>query len=110
MAEQRRIDEHAIIGDLHTVALVAVDGTISFLCAPSFDCSEFDLRKFLKKIQQRYSQVTRGERCTEANCESASLASTACPCSGSKRIQLLDYRARYLQEVASGRRRTHSTT
>src|SRR6185295_5901673 len=37
MARHRRIEEHAIIGDLHTVALVAVDGTISFLCAPSFD-------------------------------------------------------------------------
>jgi GH15 family glucan-1,4-alpha-glucosidase len=37
MARYRRIEEHAIIGDLHTVALVAVDGTISFLCAPSFD-------------------------------------------------------------------------
>jgi GH15 family glucan-1,4-alpha-glucosidase len=37
MARYRRIEEHAIIGDLHTVALVAVDGTISFLCAPHFD-------------------------------------------------------------------------
>jgi|RhiMethySRZTD1v2_1073278.scaffolds.fasta_scaffold05526_7 GH15 family glucan-1,4-alpha-glucosidase len=37
MAEYRRIEEHAVIGDMHTVALVAVDGTISFLCAPSFD-------------------------------------------------------------------------
>src|SRR5687768_7014460 len=37
MARQRRIEEHAVIGDLHTVALVAIDGTISFLCAPSFD-------------------------------------------------------------------------
>jgi GH15 family glucan-1,4-alpha-glucosidase len=37
MAQYRRIEEHAVIGDLHTVALVAVDGTISFLCAPSFD-------------------------------------------------------------------------
>jgi GH15 family glucan-1,4-alpha-glucosidase len=33
----RPIEEHAIIGDLHTIALVAIDGTISFLCAPSFD-------------------------------------------------------------------------
>ncbi len=32
-----RIEDHAIIGDLHTIALVALDGTISFLCAPSFD-------------------------------------------------------------------------
>src|SRR5690349_16663417 len=37
MARYRRIEEHAIIGDLHTVALVAVDGTISFFCAPYFD-------------------------------------------------------------------------
>ncbi len=37
MMRQRRIEEHAIIGNLHTVALIAVDGTISFLCAPSFD-------------------------------------------------------------------------
>jgi len=37
MARYRRIEEHAVIGDLHTVALVSVDGTISFLCAPSFD-------------------------------------------------------------------------
>jgi GH15 family glucan-1,4-alpha-glucosidase len=37
MTVYRRIEEHAIIGDLRTVALVAVDGTISFLCAPSFD-------------------------------------------------------------------------
>ena len=37
VARYRRIEEHAIIGNLHTVALIAVDGTISFLCAPSFD-------------------------------------------------------------------------
>ncbi len=35
--QPRRIEEHAIIGDLHTIAMVAVDGTISFLCAPYFD-------------------------------------------------------------------------
>src|SRR5215813_3676587 len=37
MGRYRRIEEHAVIGDLHTIALVAVDGTISFLCMPSFD-------------------------------------------------------------------------
>ena len=37
MDRYRRIEDHAIIGDLHTIALVAVDGTIDFLCAPSFD-------------------------------------------------------------------------
>jgi GH15 family glucan-1,4-alpha-glucosidase len=33
----RRIEDHGVIGDLHTIALVAIDGTISFLCAPTFD-------------------------------------------------------------------------
>jgi GH15 family glucan-1,4-alpha-glucosidase len=31
------IEDHGIIGDLHTVALVARDGTIDFMCAPRFD-------------------------------------------------------------------------
>jgi len=32
-----RIEDHGIIGDMGTVALVAMNGTIDFLCAPSFD-------------------------------------------------------------------------
>ena len=31
------IAEHGVIGDLHTVALVAVDGTIDWYCCPTFD-------------------------------------------------------------------------
>jgi GH15 family glucan-1,4-alpha-glucosidase len=31
------IAEHGVIGDLHTVALVATDGTIDWYCCPAFD-------------------------------------------------------------------------
>src|SRR5437867_13371759 len=31
------IAEHGLVGDLHTVALVATDGTIDWYCCPSFD-------------------------------------------------------------------------
>src|SRR4051795_4326025 len=31
------IGEHGVIGDLHTVALVGVDGTIDWCCLPRFD-------------------------------------------------------------------------
>src|SRR4051812_6985448 len=31
------IEDHGVVGDLHTVALVCRDGTIDFMCAPRFD-------------------------------------------------------------------------
>ena len=31
------IEDHGIIGDLNTIALVSTNGTIDFLCFPDFD-------------------------------------------------------------------------
>ena len=31
------IAEHGLIGDLHTAALVATDGTVDWFCCPRFD-------------------------------------------------------------------------
>jgi len=31
------IEHHGVIGDLHTVALVGMDGSIDFMCLPEFD-------------------------------------------------------------------------
>lgn len=37
MQTAEAIENHAIVGDLHTIALVAMDGTIDFMCFPRFD-------------------------------------------------------------------------
>lgn len=33
----RPIEDYGVIGDLHTVALVSIDGSIDFMCFPDFD-------------------------------------------------------------------------
>jgi GH15 family glucan-1,4-alpha-glucosidase len=36
-ARYKNIEDYGIIGDLHTIALVAMDGSIDFMCFPDFD-------------------------------------------------------------------------
>ena len=44
------IEDHGIIGDLHTVALVGKNGTIDWCCIPAFDApSIFVALSMLKK-------------------------------------------------------------
>ena len=33
----RPIEDHGMIGDMHTIALVGTDGAIDWLCVPDFD-------------------------------------------------------------------------
>lgn len=37
VATPEPIENHGVVGDLHTVALVALDGTVDFFCFPRFD-------------------------------------------------------------------------
>jgi GH15 family glucan-1,4-alpha-glucosidase len=59
------IEDHGIMGDLHTAALVGTDGTIDWLCLPAFDspsvfCSILDDEKGghfkLRPVQDFHSQ------------------------------------------------------
>ncbi len=38
------IENYGIIGDLHTVALVGMDGSVDFMCFPRFDSPSIFLR------------------------------------------------------------------
>ena len=37
MSDYPLIADHGLIGDLHTAALVATDGTLDWFCSPRFD-------------------------------------------------------------------------
>jgi GH15 family glucan-1,4-alpha-glucosidase len=49
------IEDHGLIGDLQTAALVAMDGTIDWLCLPRFDSSSVDTALTLDRVLDRPS-------------------------------------------------------
>jgi len=61
MPDYLPIAEHGIMGDLHTIALAATDGTIDWYCCPSFDSpSVFGARGFARsKTKRRRDAVIR---------------------------------------------------
>lgn len=59
----RPIEEYAIIGDLHSAALVGPDGSIDWLCLPRFD-SEACLAALLGDERHGYWRIAPGDEIT----------------------------------------------
>ena len=57
----RRIEDYALIGDLHTGALVHVDGSIDWLCFPSFDSPACFAALLGTKENGRFRVAPRGD-------------------------------------------------
>ena len=55
------IENHGVIGDLHTVALVGMDGSIDFMCLPQFD-SPLGLRRAARRSARRPLPAGPGAR------------------------------------------------
>jgi GH15 family glucan-1,4-alpha-glucosidase len=62
------IEDHGVIGDLHTVALVGTDGTIDWYCPPRFD-SPSVFAAILDRQRGGYCRIAP----TEAHCRSKQL-------------------------------------
>ena len=65
------IENYGVIGDLHTVALVGMDGSIDFMCAPRFDSTSVfalldDERRQQPPSPQLLAGRKRSKRCSGA--------------------------------------------
>ncbi|MDN4614244.1 glycoside hydrolase family 15 protein [Leifsonia sp. F6_8S_P_1B] len=62
---QRRIEDYALIGDLHTAAMVSVNGSVDWLCLPHFDSAACFAAMLDQDRAGRWRIAPRGaDRCT----------------------------------------------
>ena len=57
------IGEYGVIGDLNSVALVGMDGSIDFLCLPDFDSASVFAAKLLENPFEILAYSVRRARC-----------------------------------------------
>jgi len=59
------IEDHALIGDMQTAALVATDGTVDFMCLPRFDSPTIFASLLDQRNGGRFTLAPAGQHVTK---------------------------------------------